>query len=73
MPDWMIFLLVAGLVVVLTPVLIVHMKRSPRRGGGGLGAGFGALEEAFDPSRRHVVEARDVRPRERRAGEPPET
>ena len=68
--QWISALVAAVILVPLLPVLILLMRREPRMRGGGLGAALSALQEAVDPSRRHVIAAADERPTERTNGEP---
>lgn len=55
--------------LVLLPWLLSLMPRNIH-GGGGLGPALGELNAIFNPSERHVEEARHALPAERENGEP---
>jgi hypothetical protein len=60
-----------GVLLVLAPLLVfalASMKRGKNRGGGGA---FIALDQVFDPSKRHVLEVQGERVLERDTDEPP--
>jgi hypothetical protein len=66
--EWLIAI---ALLVVLAPLLmfaLASMKRGPHSGGGGA---FIALDQVFDPSKRHLLEIGEERVLERDKGEPP--